>query len=168
LIEIGHYYAEHNPESAVRDTLLHEIAHALVGPGEGHGPKWQATALRIGATPRACDTSPDTVVMPGDWQARCPACEKTFHMYKRPRNLSGYSCRCPAKSELRFEYRGNGTPPATPPPRQTTLRWAAHCPGCRKVYRRARRPKAGIWRCRCAQQSLLAWVFEPLLTPPTS
>ena len=28
--------------------------------------------------------------MPGDWQATCPACQKTYHKYKRPRTLTGY------------------------------------------------------------------------------
>lgn len=31
------------------DVLLHEIAHALAGPGHGHGPKWRQIAKRIGA-----------------------------------------------------------------------------------------------------------------------
>jgi len=37
-----------HPEAEVRDTILHEIAHALAGPRAGHGPAWVATALRIG------------------------------------------------------------------------------------------------------------------------
>jgi len=51
-IEISDYYARHNPDAAVLDTLRHEIAHALAGPEAGHGPTWQAIAARIGATPR--------------------------------------------------------------------------------------------------------------------
>ena len=49
-IEIGAFYALHNSEDAVLDTLLHEIAHALAGPEAGHGPVWQAIAARVGAT----------------------------------------------------------------------------------------------------------------------
>ena len=40
-------------EEQIRDTVLHEIAHAIAGHGAGHGPLWKATARRIGATPRA-------------------------------------------------------------------------------------------------------------------
>ena len=88
-IEISDYYAQHNPDAAVLDTLLHEIAHAIAGPEAGHSPLWQAVAVRIGATPRACDDSPDTVVEPGDWRTTCPECRRTHHRYKRPRSLSG-------------------------------------------------------------------------------
>lgn len=33
-----------------KDTVLHEIAHALVGSGEGHGPIWKAKAISIGCS----------------------------------------------------------------------------------------------------------------------
>ncbi len=36
---------------AARQTILHEIAHALTLSEPGHGPEWQNTALRIGCTP---------------------------------------------------------------------------------------------------------------------
>ena len=32
------------------DTILHEIAHAIVGPGHGHNATWKAAAQRIGCT----------------------------------------------------------------------------------------------------------------------
>lgn len=38
--------------SSVRETILHEIAHALTGEDERaeHGPLWRAKALEIGST----------------------------------------------------------------------------------------------------------------------
>ena len=45
-----------NEIEQVRDTLLHEIAHALT-PGAGHGPRWQAQCVAIGARPQRCFTS---------------------------------------------------------------------------------------------------------------
>ncbi len=42
----------HAPE-CVEDTILHEIAHALAGHYAGHGPKWKAIALRVGAIPKS-------------------------------------------------------------------------------------------------------------------
>ena len=42
--------------SEIRDTLLHEIAHAIVGPGHGHDALWQTAARRIGCTEKRCST----------------------------------------------------------------------------------------------------------------
>ena len=160
-IEISEFYARHNPDAAVLDTLLHEIAHALAGPKAGHGPVWQVIAVRLGATPRACDDSPDTVVEPGDWRTTCPACDRTHHRYKRPRSLSGYRCKCPARSPLVFAYAGDpAREPAVPAVAEPApARWHANCAGCGTVHRRARRPKAGVWRCRCVAGGELTWAF---------
>ena len=48
-IELSRYFVAHNDEAAVRDPLLHEIAHALAGEKAGHGPKWRRVCERIGA-----------------------------------------------------------------------------------------------------------------------
>ena len=53
VIRIGRAHALDASEAEIRDTVLHEIAHALAGPEARHGPQWKATARRIGATPRA-------------------------------------------------------------------------------------------------------------------
>jgi len=162
-IEISWYYATHNPEESVLDTLLHEIAHAIAGPLAGHGPVWKEVAVRIGATPRACDDSPDTIVQPGDWQTTCTACNRTHHRYKRPKSLSGYRCRCPARSSLVFAFKGDpAREPAVPmTPQQAETRWQAKCGGCGMIHGRTRRPKAGVWRCRCPQRGELKWAFVP-------
>jgi hypothetical protein len=36
----------------IKDTLLHEIAHALVGAGHGHDSVWKRKAIEIGCTGR--------------------------------------------------------------------------------------------------------------------
>lgn len=40
-----------NNEEHVLDTILHEIAHAKVGPGHAHGPIWKRMARLLGAHP---------------------------------------------------------------------------------------------------------------------
>ena len=44
-----------NDVEQVRDTILHEIAHALA-PGAQHGPRWRAACLKVGAIPKRCYT----------------------------------------------------------------------------------------------------------------
>lgn len=41
----------HLPYDQIRDTILHEIAHALAGHGAKHGPAWKKVCIRIGAKP---------------------------------------------------------------------------------------------------------------------
>lgn len=53
-IILSGYHCDINPDSAVLDTILHEVAHALVGPGNGHNYVWQRMAEKLGAIPKAC------------------------------------------------------------------------------------------------------------------
>jgi predicted SprT family Zn-dependent metalloprotease len=60
----------------VRDTVLHEIAHALC-PKDGHGPRWRATCLQIGAKPKRCYTDANVQSpprKPAPYQLGCPKC----------------------------------------------------------------------------------------------
>ena len=160
-IEIAEYYASHNPPEKVLDTLLHEIAHALAGPKARHGPVGKAVAKKLGATPRACDTCDETVVMPGDWQATCEACNKTYHKYKRPQRLTGYRCRCVARKSLSCQFVGDpARQPAVPLTAQQSPNWEAKCAGCQMVYLRICKPSAGVWRCRCLHRCELVWQFR--------
>lgn len=38
----------------VENILLHEIAHALAGPGQGHGKEWKEIAVKIGCDGQRC------------------------------------------------------------------------------------------------------------------
>ena len=70
-------------EEQVRHTILHEIAHALVGHGHGHGPVWQAKAKELGTSPRRC-TGPDFPVADAPWQGTCSA-GHVHARYRRPK-----------------------------------------------------------------------------------
>ena len=47
-------FARVAPDNEIDDTIRHEIAHALVGPDQGHGPVWQAKAREIGCSAKRC------------------------------------------------------------------------------------------------------------------
>lgn len=135
-IELSRYLVRDNDEPAVRDTLLHEIAHALAGPDAGHGPRWKAMCRRIGARPERVDCQ---AAMPkGDWHATCPQCGAAYHRHRRPPGGVTHYCRTcrmdgPA---LVFQHRHTGETTAEVP----FTGWLATCPGCGEQYRRQRRP----------------------------
>jgi predicted SprT family Zn-dependent metalloprotease len=91
-IELSICFVECNSPEEILDTLLHEIAHALVGPKHAHDRVWQNTCLEIGARPERCGQA----FMPaGRWQAECGACGRRFDRYRKPKRPRGWFCgRC--------------------------------------------------------------------------
>ena len=53
LIRLSRPLTNANPWSTVKDTVLHEIAHALT-PGHHHDKVWKAKCVELGATPERC------------------------------------------------------------------------------------------------------------------
>lgn len=102
------------PHAKVRDVILHEIAHALVGAAHGHGPVWQRTALRLGANPRA-RLQGDLPRPPAPWVGTCPSCGASRELYSAPRRVvSCGHCSPTFDGELVLEWRHFGalrTPP---------------------------------------------------------
>ncbi len=90
-ILLSRHFVERNSWTLIRDTLLHEIAHALVGPGHGHDSAWKAMCLRVGAKPERLSNEPD---MPqGRWQATCNSCGTRHHKHRKPKRMKGWFCR---------------------------------------------------------------------------
>lgn len=50
-IALSRHYALKLSMDELRETVLHEIAHAMT-MGDGHGPLWQAKAIELGIPPR--------------------------------------------------------------------------------------------------------------------
>lgn len=51
-------------------TLIHEVAHAIVGSGHGHGPVWRRQARAMGHS--GSRTSRRAVEVPKTYTGRCP------------------------------------------------------------------------------------------------
>jgi predicted SprT family Zn-dependent metalloprotease len=80
-------------EEDVRDTILHEIAHALVGARHGHDTTWQARARAIGCSGERC-VSADSPSVPAAWLGTCPA-GHTLERHRRPERVLTCGLCCP-------------------------------------------------------------------------
>ena len=104
-IRLSKWYVELNDLISVRDTILHEIAHALSyvyygSEGIGHGKLWKDICREIGATPKAC--SKENLIKPKNHYKYVEECCSVTYRRHRLRNNAIYSCpKC--KKEL---FRG--------------------------------------------------------------
>lgn len=78
-------------ERAVREVVLHEIAHALAGV-PGHGPIWKKFALALGCD-RPGKTLPDWIKLPAArFTLSCPSCGKEYRAHQRIRKMDKRYC----------------------------------------------------------------------------
>jgi predicted SprT family Zn-dependent metalloprotease len=96
-------------EAEVRNTLLHEIAHALVGRAHGHDEVWRRTALAIGSDGQRTDHGPEGAE--GRWTGRCPA-GHLVHRHRRPSRVMSCSTCSPGRFDHQalFEWTRGGQP----------------------------------------------------------
>jgi predicted SprT family Zn-dependent metalloprotease len=117
----------HNSEALIRDVILHEIAHAHVGPGAGHGPVWRRMAASIGAKPRsttAAMASPDAF----RYEAHCNAdgghvCGKRM---RRPKAGLRHQCTRHMAPVFWLDTRTNRFLDAAPAPTRVAAAKAAN------------------------------------------
>lgn len=76
---------ELNDEDKVRDTILHEIAHALVGHKHNHNHVWRRKAIEIGCNGERCYSSDKVVTPVAKYHATCEKCNKTYKRYRIPK-----------------------------------------------------------------------------------
>jgi predicted SprT family Zn-dependent metalloprotease len=103
----------YSPEQ-VAQTALHEIAHALAGPGHGHDQIWRTIARRIGYSGGRC-LPVDAPQVDGAWLGICAAGHRTT-AHRRPVRVR--SClQCSARFDLaaRYTWTHRGRPAAMDP-----------------------------------------------------
>lgn len=90
-IRLSEQYIAKVPDEEVLDTILHEIAHAILPIGHGHDDVWRTTCIKIGARPNRC--FPDEFKLEMKWVAICSTCGTRFGRMKRARRGSIRWCR---------------------------------------------------------------------------
>ena len=83
-IKISKAFSNIISSDEILDTILHEIAHALVGPGMGHGRSWRIMCRKIGATPTRLANA--SVKPEYRYKCYCPNCGelKQYGFHRRP------------------------------------------------------------------------------------
>lgn len=108
-ITVSRHLARLCSEAEVRNTVLHEVAHALVGRVHGHDDVWRRTALAIGSDGRRTDDGP--LGAEGRWTGRCPA-GHVVHRHRRPSRVMSCSTCSPGRFDhgAIFEWTCAGQP----------------------------------------------------------
>jgi predicted SprT family Zn-dependent metalloprotease len=107
-IELSVHFIQRNDLAVIHDTLLHEIAHALVGPGHGHDAVWKCKCLEIGARPERLSHE---VNMPeGRWQALCGECGRLHHRHRKPKWMKGWYCSHCGKERGQLVWHDSARP----------------------------------------------------------
>ena len=96
VLSLAREFALVAPSSEVRNTILHEIAHALVGPKHNHDRIWKEQARAIGCTGDRCH---DVVFAPPRYIKSCPRCGWYSTGNQRKHRWVCGQCRTPIKYE---------------------------------------------------------------------
>lgn len=96
-------------QAEVRETVLHEIAHALAGPEHQHDDTWRRLAVSIGSTGERC-VPEDAPRVEGAWLGVCAAGHEAGRHRRPERVLLCRKCRNePLRSRV-FEWTHHGRP----------------------------------------------------------
>ena len=92
VISLSRHYVRQAEPAHIRDTILHEIAHALVGPFHGHDAVWRQQARAIGCTATRCHT---LEFARSRWIMQCPNDCFAVKRHRRREGLVCLSCKTP-------------------------------------------------------------------------
>ncbi len=100
VISLSRYLVELNSEQEVRDTVLHEIAHALAPRGAGHGEAWRTVARSIGCNAARCYG--EEVIRPTPrYKGTCPKCQRVIFRHRRAVIACG---RCTPVFDMKYAF----------------------------------------------------------------
>ena len=94
-ISLSRHYAREATIEHITDTILHEIAHALVGPSHGHDAVWRRKAQEIGCSAMRCH---NLTFAKAKWVMTCP---NGCFAVERHRRKSGLICKS-CKQNIQF------------------------------------------------------------------
>lgn len=98
-IELSEPWVEVLDEQEVKDTILHEIAHAVAGLDAGHGLRWKTVAMSLGARPSTCAKIDKEVVdkfnqKNAKYHATCPCGKASMYFNRMGKNWQQGKYKC--------------------------------------------------------------------------
>lgn len=97
-IELSVYHVTESPEHKVLNTILHEIAHALVGIRYGkrdrrlyHDEVWRQKAIEIGCDGNRCG---DAMNVPPSVVATCSTCDYKWYQHRKQVRRKIFHLKC--------------------------------------------------------------------------
>jgi len=84
------------PEETLKDTLRHEISHAIDFEQRNysaHDSRWKTVARACGANPERTGEIPEEVKPEHRWHRYCPDCEKVVGRYYKKPTSKRYVCK---------------------------------------------------------------------------
>ena len=88
------YFYDTNDINELKDTVLHEVAHALAhdrfGRNQNHNNNWKKTAIEIGCSGKVRISIP---VSAYKYVYECPVCKQRFHRLRKLNKKLKYYCK---------------------------------------------------------------------------
>lgn len=103
-IDLSVSFCQRATRAEIEDTLLHEIAHAIVGYAHHHDAVWKAKASEIGCTAERCHQVTHTVAR---WVGECGCGQRWFRQRVSRRLRAAALCtRCGRRIAWRWNTGG--------------------------------------------------------------
>lgn len=101
-ISLSYEYVRLNPLPTVRNTILHEVAHGMVGPGHKHDEVWRRQFIAIGGDGKRCTDV--AVRQEGKIVGTCPD-GHLFHKHRWTQKLKTTTYFCPKHGTAPSAFR---------------------------------------------------------------
>lgn len=111
-ITVSRYLSARYDDDTNRQTLLHEVAHALAGARAAHGPAWKRTATALGYTGGVTHHG-ETATELAPWVGVCPAGHVAYRHRKATRATSCAKCSRAFDDRYLFTWTRREITPAT-------------------------------------------------------
>ncbi len=105
-IELSNHYAFLMKEESIKDTLLHEIAHALT-PSNGHGSSWRSKYIELGGKgtrtssveEKILEENISKIINKAKYIYECPACKNQIPFHRKTKTEK--YCLCNRKLSIK-------------------------------------------------------------------